>query len=128
MSSSSTETELIINWVTAGLSLVGELFMLISYMKIPALRSSLRMKLVASIVIGDMLCTTSDLLVSLREYTFFCVLAGFLRQFGALFSVCWGVILSYISYNQLRNSRTDYKKKYNQFLILSCIIPGCTAL
>mgnify|MGYP002621090980 CR=1 FL=1 len=127
MISGLTEEQwLIIEWVnglTTGLSLLGELFMILSYCAIPSIRRY-SMKLVVSLVFTDLIYSISCILTYYNSKDNICFIEGAIRTIAVLAGVAWSLIIMNTSYVQIMSPNPEISKTYRSSFIKALLI-GC---
>jgi len=110
----------IANIITTGLSILGELFMIISYLKFSH-KATYAMKLVNALVVSDLLYSSANILsIFPQDLPSICVTEGFLRQVGADSAAFWVVVISYSTYKQATNFDKSREKSFGKLTCLIC--------
>lgn len=109
-------------------SLLGELFVIISYYKVAELQN-FRMKLVLSMIYADLIGTLSCFLVYfVTSANSICIIDGFMKQFGYVSAVFWAAIMSFVSYKQASQPKIDLQHQFKMYVWLGVGIPLLLAL
>jgi len=125
MSSQFTDDQLMIlewtNGVTTGLSLLGELFMIMSYLLVPSIRR-FSMKLIISLTFADLFYSLANVLTYFDEPDCLCVIEGFTRTLGVMIALGWTLVIMIISYKQVVSSNRRIADKYTRYCVGICLI------
>ena len=110
-----------VNGITTGLSLIGELFMIISYFLIPSIRR-FSMKLVISLTFSDLGYAIANILTYFNDNETVCVIEGSFRTSSILLGLGWSIIIMNVSYRQIKNHDPEISKTYNSNLVTTLIL------
>jgi len=116
-----------VNGITTGLSLIGELFMIISYFLIPSIRR-FSMKLVVSLTFSDLAYSISNILTYFNANETICVIEGALRTGSILLGLGWSIIIMNISYRQIKKPDPEISKTYACSLLTVLILSSIPSI
>lgn len=106
-----------INGIATALSIFGSLFMIFIYFKEVTMRT-FPMKLVISLVFATLFYSISNILLYFNDNGGVCDVEGFVRTSGELASIVWALMLSYITYDNIRKLRNDWETKYWKLVLV----------
>lgn len=110
----------IVNLAIGIISLIGETFMIITYIKYKNYRV-FSMKLVISLIVSDLLSTISSI-IGVFDGHIVCLVQSVLQDIGFISAVYWFVIISFVTYHQVSSYSQNLPKKYNAMLLWSIVI------
>lgn len=87
------------NIVVTSLSMMGCLFMILTYCCMKELHNRYSMKLIHCLVISNFFYTGANIFIMIRSYSMdLCVMQGCMRTIGGTASVFWAVVIAKTSY------------------------------
>jgi len=120
MSSQFTDEQLeVIYWtngITTGLSLLGELFMIISFLAVPTIRR-FSMKLVLSLTVTDLAYSIANVLTYFNHNESICIIEGIIRTWAVGNGVGWTLGIMIVSYQQVMSPDPNIDSKYKKYCV-----------
>ena len=115
----------LMNGIATALSILGELFMIVSYFSIPSLRT-FSMKLIVSLAVADFFYSISNIFSFFNDNQLVCITEGFVRQTATISTIVWVVLITHTSYTQISNLINNISKlkgeTYPYLFIMSIIV------
>jgi len=115
-----TKAILIVNLISTLLSVIGEVFMIYVYFKIPSMKK-FSVKLIVSLMVGNFIYGLANLCTYFQLLHDSCNLEGVLRTIGYMSAIFWALTILIISYYQLKQFNPRIEEIYNS-LLLACIV------
>ena len=109
----------LVNWSSAILSIVGELFMMYSYYRLPNIRT-FPMKMVISLVASDFILSMSNVFNSFSERG--CSFIGYMSTLGTISSGIWAVMILWVLHRQLVQYDPYLPKLYPRLLVINAVL------
>ena len=117
---------LIITFVVSIISLLGSLFIILTYLFVKRLRN-FAFKLVVYLSISDVILTIGNMLVSDQfddsESDTICFLQAILTNYGGLASILWTSIIAFTIYSTVVNQRKNINTSQTNFILFGYGIP-----
>jgi len=112
---------LTITTISNSLSFLGQIFMLYCYIVIPSMRT-FSMKLVISLVWADMFFVFTNYLTFFQDDPLACEIEAYMRIISITSSHIWILIISFVSYSQIKAFDPKVLNSYPRLLILNIMI------
>jgi len=116
-----TETIMSLNGIASGLSTIGGLYMIISYLATPDMQK-FSMKLVISLMCSCLAYSFANFLAFFHDIPEICYIEGVIRVTSTLSCLLWGMVILQTSFRQLSNFNKDIEKRYKILLLCNISI------
>jgi len=121
LTDAQTATVLLSSGIASGLSALGALYMIISYLATPSIQK-FSMKLVISMMYSCLLYSLANLLSYFNKISEICYIEGVIRVSSSLSSLIWAMAILHTAYKQFTDYTKDIEKTYKILLLFNIII------